>query len=98
MKTLTSIVAVLAVLSVAPRVAAQPAPELPAGEATNIAHDEFERWLRFRRGPFEVICNFSGDWRRLPCTGRAIELATNGWALLSEGSLKLPPMSGALIR
>jgi maltooligosyltrehalose trehalohydrolase len=72
--------------------------QLPAGEATNIAHDEFERSLRFRRGPFEVICNFSGDWRRLPCTGEVIELATNGWALLSEGSLKLPPMSGALIR
>ncbi len=72
--------------------------ELPEGEATNIAHDEFERWLRFRRGPFEVICNFSGDWRRLPCSARAIELSTNGWALLSEGSLKLPPMSGALIR
>ena len=71
--------------------------ELGAREAADLAHDELERWLRFRRSPFEVICNFSTDWRRLPCSGRAIELATDG-ALLSEGSLKLPPMSGALIR
>ena len=72
--------------------------EFGVGEAADLAHDEVERWLRFRRGPFEVICNFSADWRRLSCSGRAIELATDGGALLSDGSLKLPPMSGAMIR
>jgi maltooligosyltrehalose trehalohydrolase len=70
---------------------------LAPGDATAIAHDETERWLRFRRGQHEVVCNFGTGWLRLECGGE-IELATDDWAILSEGYLKLPPMSGALIR
>ncbi|MGO9821266.1 MAG: malto-oligosyltrehalose trehalohydrolase [Solirubrobacteraceae bacterium] len=71
---------------------------LAPGDATAIAYDESERWLRFRRGAHAVVCNFGTGWLRLECEGGAIELATDDWAILSEGYLKLPPMSGALIR
>ena len=71
---------------------------LAPDDATAIACDESERWLRFRRGAHEVVCNFGTGWLRLECEGGEIELATDDWAILSEGYLKLPPMSGALIR
>ena len=71
---------------------------LAPGDATAIAYDESERWLRFHRGAREVVCNFGTGWLRLECGGAEIELATDDWAILSEGYLKLPPMSGALIR
>jgi len=71
---------------------------LAPGDATAIAYDESERWLRFHRGAREVVCNFGTGWLRLACTDAEIELATDDWAILSEGYLKLPPMSGALIR
>ncbi|MGO9885830.1 MAG: alpha-amylase family glycosyl hydrolase [Solirubrobacteraceae bacterium] len=71
---------------------------LAPGDATAIAYDESERWLRFRRGAHAVVCNFGTGWLRLECEGDEIELATDDWAILSEGYLKLPPMSGALIR
>ncbi len=67
------------------------------GEAREIRYDEFERWLRFQRGAREVVCNFGPNWLRLTCSGEQIELTTDGWAILSDGYLKLPPMSGALI-
>jgi maltooligosyltrehalose trehalohydrolase len=71
---------------------------LPPGEARQIECDESERWLRFRRGAHEVVCNFASGWLRLECGGDAIELATDARAILSDRYLKLPPMSGALIR
>ncbi len=71
---------------------------LAPGEATAIAYDESERSLRFRRDAHEVVCNFGTGWLRVACEGEGIELATDQWAILSEGYLKLPPMSGALIR
>jgi maltooligosyltrehalose trehalohydrolase len=71
---------------------------LAPGDAAAVAHDESERWLRFRRGVHEVVCNFGTGWLRVECGGGEIELATDDWAILSEGYLKLPPMSGALIR
>ncbi len=71
---------------------------LQPGDASQIEFDESERWLRFRRGQHEIVCNFGARWLRIECAGDAIELATNGWAILSDGYLKLPPISGALIR
>jgi maltooligosyltrehalose trehalohydrolase len=72
--------------------------ELPAGEAEAISFDEPQRWLRFRRGGFEVVCNFSPDALSLPCGGSEIAIATDAGARLQNGSVKLPRMSGALIR
>jgi maltooligosyltrehalose trehalohydrolase len=49
---------------------------LPADEARDITFDEGARWLRFRRGSYEVVCNFSGHDLALPSSGRAVRLAT----------------------
>jgi maltooligosyltrehalose trehalohydrolase len=71
---------------------------LPRGDADAIAHDEAARWLRLRRGPYELICNFSSEVLDLACAGDSLELATDAGAGLAEGYLRLPPMSGAMIR
>ena len=71
---------------------------LPRGDADAIEFDEAARWLRVRRGPFELVCNFSGQPRAVPCTGAAVELATHGEPRVSDGHVELEPLSGALIR
>ncbi len=51
--------------------------ELPRGDAEAIEFDERARWLRVRRGPFELVCNFGSETVELPLTiTRAPELAT----------------------
>jgi maltooligosyltrehalose trehalohydrolase len=69
----------------------------PGAEAEAIEFSDSERWLRFRRGAHEVMCNFGASSVRLECRGSSVALATDGGAVLSGGYLKLPPMSGALI-
>ena len=58
---------------------------LAPGDATAIAYDESERWLRVRRGAREVVCNFGTGWLRLECDGGEIELATDDWAIALRG-------------
>ncbi len=72
--------------------------QLSPGEAQTIEFDECDRWLRFRRGSCQVLCNFGSAWCELDCDAGQIALATDGEAVLSDASLKLPPMSGALVR
>jgi maltooligosyltrehalose trehalohydrolase len=71
---------------------------LPPGDADAIEFDEDERWLRVRRGPFEILCNFADEPRRVPCEGSSVELSTHEQPQPSDGLAELPPMSGALIR
>ena len=67
------------------------------GDADSIEFDEDERWLRVRRGRFEVICNFAPERRRVACAGASVELATHGTPALAGGWVELEPMSGALV-
>jgi maltooligosyltrehalose trehalohydrolase len=71
---------------------------LPPGDLEAIEFDEPARWLRARRGPFELACNFGPRPASVPCQGSAVVLATHGAPDMAEGYVKLPPMSGALIR
>ncbi len=70
---------------------------LPPGDADAIDFDDEERWLRVRRGPFELAYNFATDVRSVPCAGAAVELATQGEPRVSDGRVELAPLSGALI-
>jgi len=70
---------------------------LPPGDADSTEFDEDERWLRVRRGRFEVICNFASEPRRIACTGSSVELATQGEPAVNQGWVELEPMSGALV-
>ena len=69
---------------------------LPRGQA-EFDLDESARWLRVRRGEWQVVCNFARSEGSVPCAGGAVELAT-GDARLSGGALRLSPLSGALVR
>jgi maltooligosyltrehalose trehalohydrolase len=71
---------------------------LPPGDADAIEFDEQERWLRIQRGPFEILCNFADEARRVPCEGSSVELSTHEAPRPSNGHAELSPMSGALIR
>jgi maltooligosyltrehalose trehalohydrolase len=70
---------------------------LPPGDADEIEFDEDARWLRMRRGRYEVICNFASERRRVPCAGASVELATHGDPAVVNGAVELEPMSGALV-
>jgi maltooligosyltrehalose trehalohydrolase len=71
--------------------------ELPPGEASGIQFDEASRWLRVKRGPFELLVNFSDQPRRLPCEG-SVRIATEEEITVRDGHIELAPLSGALIR
>jgi hypothetical protein len=51
-----------------------------------------------RRGPFEILCNFADEPRRVPCEGSSVQLSTHEQPQPFDGLAELPPMSGALIR
>jgi maltooligosyltrehalose trehalohydrolase len=72
---------------------------LPPGDAGAIEFDEDARWLRVRRGEFELVCNFAGESRLVPCQCTSVELCTHDPAPVpADGNVELPPLSGALIR
>jgi maltooligosyltrehalose trehalohydrolase len=71
---------------------------LPPGEADAIEFDEASRWVRARRGTFELIGNFSSERRRIDCAGTSVELSTDEAAHVRDGAIELEPMSGALVR
>ena len=70
------------------------------GPAEVAGHDETARWLRVRRGPYELVMNFAGRARDVPVdlqTGDVV-LATADKAALGGGVLSLPARSGAVLR
>ena len=70
---------------------------LPAGDAGEIAFDERARWLRVRRGPFELVCNFASRVQRVPCHGTRVRLVAAGEPQVAGGGIELASLSGALI-
>jgi maltooligosyltrehalose trehalohydrolase len=71
--------------------------ELPPGDADAIEFDEQARWLRMRRGHFELVCNFARLVSRVPCRGTSVVICTHAEPAISDGYVALPSMSGALI-
>jgi maltooligosyltrehalose trehalohydrolase len=73
-------------------------PRLAPGDVDAIEFDEASRWLRVRRGAFELVMNFASEPRRVPCSGESVVLATiAGEPAVEHGYVELAPMSGALI-
>jgi maltooligosyltrehalose trehalohydrolase len=70
---------------------------LPPGDAGEIAFDDDARWLRVRRGRFELVCNFADLPARVPCADGEVQLATHGEPRVSDGHVELGPFAGALI-
>jgi maltooligosyltrehalose trehalohydrolase len=72
--------------------------ELPPGDVDAVEFDEKSRWLRFRRGRFELICNFGRQPLRLRCDRERLRIATSEQTRLNDGYVELAPLSGALIQ
>jgi maltooligosyltrehalose trehalohydrolase len=66
-------------------------------EAEVVALDEARRWLRVRRGPFELVMNFASRRREVQTAQTRVLLSTHD-ASLDGDSLTLPPLSGAVLR
>jgi maltooligosyltrehalose trehalohydrolase len=65
-------------------------------EARVEALDDDARWLRVRRGPYELLMNF-GRAQTIAANGREIVLTT-GRATVQDGAVRLGAMTGALVR
>jgi hypothetical protein len=68
----------------------------PPTQALVDAFDDDARWLRVRRGHFELLMNF-GRTQVVPAKGRTIVLTT-GTATVQDGGVRLGAMTGALVR
>jgi maltooligosyltrehalose trehalohydrolase len=67
-------------------------------EDTEVAFDDDERWLRFRRGTVEVLMNFSDAKIRLDDVRGAVLLATDEGSGLEGEALALAPWSAAILK
>ena len=67
-------------------------------EAHSACWDEQARWLRLRRGEYELIMNFAQDPVTLPGGASVVAVATDPAIELADGAITLPPMTGALTR
>ena len=68
--------------------------ELPAGDADSVEHDEQAGWLRVRRGPYELVCNFGSD----PVTAGGELVVGAGDARVEQAGVVIGARSGALVR
>jgi maltooligosyltrehalose trehalohydrolase len=72
--------------------------ELGPGEAQDVAYDEHAGWLRFRRGPYTVMANFSRNAVHVPADHVAEPVLATHEPTLEPGFVVLAPQSGALLR
>lgn len=72
---------------------------LSVDDPCTVTFDEEARWLRVRRGPAEILANFSGVTVSLEVPdGAELELSTHGISGPFKGAIELHPLSGALVR
>jgi maltooligosyltrehalose trehalohydrolase len=73
--------------------------ELPPGDAV-VDHDEDARWIRVRRGPFEIVANLSDQELTLRSPATTLVVPTHDAVRLAAdgGGVTLPPLGGALLR
>jgi maltooligosyltrehalose trehalohydrolase len=71
----------------------QQEPDFAAGplDPAGVRFNADAGWLRFRRGRFEVACNFTSKKRLLFSEGQHVRLASTARALISGRELVLPP-------
>jgi maltooligosyltrehalose trehalohydrolase len=74
--------------------------ELPAGaDVDTVDCDASVPWLRVRRGPFTLACNFGPEPATVPVEpALELVLATQDGARLRDGGVSLPARAGALVR
>jgi maltooligosyltrehalose trehalohydrolase len=71
---------------------------LPRGPVGDVDFDEDARWLRVRRGDFQLLMNFAREAQEVPGDARRVVLATHDGAAMTEGGgVALPALAGALV-
>jgi maltooligosyltrehalose trehalohydrolase len=72
---------------------------LPVGDADQITFDEAARWLRVRRGGFELLASFADTLTRFDVQpGTELLLATHALTRAGDAWIELPALSGVLLR
>jgi maltooligosyltrehalose trehalohydrolase len=71
--------------------------QMPPGEP-RVRFDEDGGWIGARRGPLEVVGNFSDETTEVDVDARDVVLATGDGVTLAGGRLLLPALSGAVVR
>jgi maltooligosyltrehalose trehalohydrolase len=74
--------------------------QLPAGDADEVVFDEADRWLRVRRGPFELLASFADQPTSFELApGTELLLSTHRLAPHPQlGWIELQALSGVLLR
>src|SRR5919202_1736726 len=74
--------------------------ELPAGRDVDAVDcDAGVPWLRVRRGPFTLACNFAAEPAQVPVPDAGeVVVATHDGVRLADGGVALPARAGALLR
>jgi maltooligosyltrehalose trehalohydrolase len=72
--------------------------DIPRGDVDTIEFDEENRWLRFVREEFEVVCNFARVSTEVRCMSETVLIATHDGTSVSQGAVRLPALAGALLR
>ena len=72
--------------------------DLPPGDAESVEHDEHAGWLRVRRGPYLLVASFSRNDSHVPVDGTGEVVVATHPVTLEPGYVRLPPLSGALVR
>ena len=63
----------------------------------DVRYDEDERWLVLHRGPVSVVCNLSGERRRVPGVDGDLLLASDDAVTVGSGGVTLPAESVAVL-
>ncbi len=72
--------------------------DLPPGDTDSVEHDEHAGWLRVRRGQYLLVASFSTRDSHVPVDGTGEVVVATHHVTLEPGYVRLPPLSGALIR
>jgi maltooligosyltrehalose trehalohydrolase len=72
--------------------------DLPPGDADSVDHDEHAGWLQVRRGPYLLVASFSRRDSHVPLEGTGEVVVATHPVTLEPGYVRLPPLSGALVR
>ena len=68
--------------------------------STRSTFDEEASWLRFRRGPFDIVVSFADAHATVPLPDHVTEVlvSTHHTYAVKDGAIALPALGGALLR
>lgn len=71
---------------------------LQGADCEIVGYDEAARWLRVRRGGYELVMSFARSRAAVSTAGRELVLSTHPGVVLEDGLVQLPALGGAVVR